>query len=374
MAVLSTALVPGVAQPAAALPPERVHGTDAGDRSAGAVSPDVVISQVYGGGGNTGATFTNDFIELFNRSAAPVSLNGWSVQYSGPLSAFNVVTPLSGTIAPGGYYLIQEAQGAGGTTPLPTPDTIGTISMGALAGKVALVPSTTPLGCGSDAVPCSGSQLASMRDLVGYGSSNLYEGAGPAPGLSNTTAALRNGGGAVDTDSNNLDFIADAPNPRNSGAPPNQAPDCTNVSASPNRIWPPRRDQFRLITLSGATDTDGDTLSYHIDAVSQDEPVSGAGVGDDTFPDAQFTGAGADSNQVLVRSERNPWGNGRVYRIAYTVSDGQGGTCSRTAGVGGDTNAKTGVPRFFRGQPAVDDGDTNSWNSFTGAPLTGTLP
>ena len=42
--------------------------------SAAAGSPDLVISQVYGGGGNSGATFKNDFIELFNRGDATVSL------------------------------------------------------------------------------------------------------------------------------------------------------------------------------------------------------------------------------------------------------------------------------------------------------------
>ena len=47
-----------------------------------AVSPDVVISQVYGGGGNSGATITNDFIELYNRGTEPVPLDGWSVQYA----------------------------------------------------------------------------------------------------------------------------------------------------------------------------------------------------------------------------------------------------------------------------------------------------
>ena len=36
-------------------------------QQARAISPDIVISQVYGGGGNSGATLTNDFIELFNR-------------------------------------------------------------------------------------------------------------------------------------------------------------------------------------------------------------------------------------------------------------------------------------------------------------------
>jgi hypothetical protein len=45
-----------------------------------APSPGVVISQVYGGG-NSGATYTHDFIELFNRGTVPISLAGWSVQY-----------------------------------------------------------------------------------------------------------------------------------------------------------------------------------------------------------------------------------------------------------------------------------------------------
>jgi hypothetical protein len=74
-----------------------------------------------------------------------------------------------------------------------------------------------------------------------------------------------------------------------------------------------------------------------------------------------------------TQAERNPTLNGRVYRIAYTVSDGHGGTCSGTAGMGGDTNAKVSVPRK-NGAPAVDNGDTNSWNSFTGQQVSGTLP
>ncbi|HWB95260.1 MAG TPA: lamin tail domain-containing protein, partial [Bryobacteraceae bacterium] len=72
----------------------------------------VVISQVYGGGGNSGATLRNDFIELFNSGDTAVSLSGWSVQYqSAAGSGTWQVTPLSGSIAPGRYYLVQEAQG-----------------------------------------------------------------------------------------------------------------------------------------------------------------------------------------------------------------------------------------------------------------------
>ncbi|HSB07899.1 MAG TPA: lamin tail domain-containing protein, partial [Blastocatellia bacterium] len=108
------------------------------------VPADLVISQVYGGGGNTGATLTNDFVELFNQGSTTVNLTGWSVQYLGSTGTGTwSVTPLSGSIAPGGYYLVQEAAGAGGTTPLPTPDAIGTIAMAAGAGKVALSSTTT---------------------------------------------------------------------------------------------------------------------------------------------------------------------------------------------------------------------------------------
>src|SRR5689334_15020643 len=45
--------------------------------AAAAPSATVVVSQVYGGGGNMGATYTNDFVELFNRGSSDVSLNGW---------------------------------------------------------------------------------------------------------------------------------------------------------------------------------------------------------------------------------------------------------------------------------------------------------
>jgi len=105
----------------------------------------VVISQVYGGGGNAGSTFKNDFIELFNSSGATVTVDGWSVQYASAAGTTWQVTNLSGSIAPGQYYLVQESQGAGGTTALPTPNATGTIAMSATVGKVALLSSTTAL-------------------------------------------------------------------------------------------------------------------------------------------------------------------------------------------------------------------------------------
>jgi hypothetical protein len=97
--------------------------------------------------------------------------------------------------------------------------------------------------------------------------------------------------------------------------------------------------------------------------VTQDEPVTG--VGDDTFPDAVPAPAGSASNQVLVRAEADPPFNGRVYRIPYTVSDGNGAGCAGSAGADGTTTATVSVPRKKR-LPAIDDGDATSRDSFTG--------
>jgi hypothetical protein len=195
-----------------------------------AVSPDVVISQVYGGGGNSGATYTHDFIELFNRGTDPVSLDGWSVQYASATGTGNFggtstqITELPAiTIDPGHYVLIQEGQGSGGTDPLPTPDVTDAspIAMAATSGKVALANTNTTLGCNGGSTPCSPEQLALIVDLIGYGGANFFEGSGPAPGLSNTTSASRVDGGCQDTDDNASDFTAGAPTPRNSTSPLN---------------------------------------------------------------------------------------------------------------------------------------------------------
>ena len=171
----------------------------------------MVISQVYGGGGNSGATFRNDFIELFNRGNTTIDLNGWSVQYAGATGTSWQVTALSGSLAPGQFYLIEEAAGTGGTTSLPTPDATGSIAMAATAGKVALVNSTTAL---SGACPSG----AALVDFVGYGSANCAEGA-TAPAPSNTTAVLRKMDGCVDSGDNSADFSTGPPAPRNRNSP-----------------------------------------------------------------------------------------------------------------------------------------------------------
>jgi len=201
----------------------------------------IVISQVYGGGGNSGSVFKNDFIELFNSGGSSVSVTGWSVQYASAAGTTWQVTNLSGSIAPGQYYLVQEALGAGGTTNLPAPDATGTIAMAATAGKVALVSTTVAL---SGACPSAG-----ILDLVGFGSTaTCFEGAGPTPAPSNTNAVFRAAAGCTDTNNNNSDFSAAAAAPRNGATPANI---CGAPVNAPPSITPPG-DPITTVTQDAA--------------------------------------------------------------------------------------------------------------------------
>ncbi len=205
---------------------------------ASALSQGVVISQVYGGGGNSGAVYTHDFIELFNRGTTPVSLAGWSLQYASATgtglfgSSTTSRTELPAVILqPGQYFLVQEAKGSGGTTPLPSPDLVdlSPITMSATDAKVALVNTTDPLGCNGGSTPCTTEQLANIIDLVGYGTANFSE-TSPAPAPSNTTAILRNNGGCMETDNNLADFSVAAPTPRNTASPTNNCQVVTDLA------------------------------------------------------------------------------------------------------------------------------------------------
>ncbi|MEO7765991.1 MAG: choice-of-anchor J domain-containing protein, partial [Ferruginibacter sp.] len=196
--------------------------------------PAIVINEVYGGGGNSGADYKNDFIELYNPTGTAVSLNGWSVQYGSATGAsWSGKSNLTGSIPAHGYFLVQESAGTGGTLDLPVPDATGTISLSGTAGKVALVASTTAL---SGACPAS----SSFIDLVGFGlTANCFEGAAPAVAPSNTTSVQRSPKG-FDSNNNNTDFIVAAPTPRNSvvdSLPPvitslSPADDATGVATS----------------------------------------------------------------------------------------------------------------------------------------------
>ncbi len=190
--------------------------------SAQAVSPDVVISEVYGAGGNSGATLKQDFIELYNRGATEVSVEGWSVQYASSTGVSWQVTALDGVIPPGRSYLVGEAFGSGGTVDLPTPDATGTIAMSGTSGKVALVTNSTPLTCGATLGSCSA--VTAVRDLVGYGAATSDSETTPTGMALTTSQSVARDATGTDTDNNANDFTEiNPPTPTNCGedcAPP----------------------------------------------------------------------------------------------------------------------------------------------------------
>jgi hypothetical protein len=188
-----------------------------GSAAAQGASSDILISQLYASGGNAGATYANDYVELLNRGSSSVDVSGWTVQYATATGTSWQATALTGSIQPGRYYLVQLASAAAVGASLPTPDATGTTNLAASGGKVAVVRDTSPLACGAAAGSCSASPL--VADLVGYGSATDFEGAGPAPALAATTAALRAGAGCADTDSNANDFASGPPAPRDGASP-----------------------------------------------------------------------------------------------------------------------------------------------------------
>jgi MYXO-CTERM domain-containing protein len=185
----------------------------------------LVISQVFGGGGNSGATYNRDFVELFNRTTAPLSLQGLSLQYASKAGIFgslpadggpssNIFALPNATVAPGAYFLVGLDSNSTTGASLPAVDGDGALKLSGTDGKVALAVDTASLGCGT--TRCDSTRII---DMVGYGAATDFEGSGPVAVLSSTHAALRKGDGCVDTRDNTADFDVATPAPRNSATP-----------------------------------------------------------------------------------------------------------------------------------------------------------
>jgi hypothetical protein len=226
----------------------------------------------------------------------------------------------------------------------PTGTTLASESVAASSVTTNAVPAWLSVPLSPPAASTAGVQYAIVLSTVGD-SSNHYEWAHVSGNsyVGGTGLSSSNSGTSWTAFNPEFDFAF-----KTYVIPTNTQPDCSGVVASPGTLQPATRDQFKLITLSGASDPDADPTTLTITGVTQDEPLTGRG--DSTSPDAQ---AATNSHEVFVRAERNPQIDGRVYRIAYTVSDGQGGACSGSVTVQ--------VPRK-KGETAVDSG--GSFNSF----------
>ncbi len=310
----------------------------------------IVISQVYGGGGNAGATFRNDFIELFNASDSVVSLAGWSVQYASSAGTTWQVTPLTGAISPGSFYLVRQAAGTGGTVDLPTPDAVGNIAMSGTSGKVALVNATAGLN------PSTGCpRPVGVQDFVGFGTAANCSETAPTPTLSNTTAAIRKGAGTVDTDNNSADFVTGAPTPRNaslaapsvaSTVPGNAATGVTpagNLSVTFNRAVTAAPDWLAVsCTVSGAHPVaiSGGPITFVVD------PTTDFSAGEDCTATVQAASIVALSDAALRMAADYTW------RFTIAASD----PCSTTTFTPAFAVQGTGASTPIAGQSVTTRG------------------
>ncbi len=236
-----------------------------------------VISQIYGGGGNSNAVFQNDYLELYNPGTTPFDITGWSIQYASVTGTFSPsnVQPLAGVIAPGEYYLIALASGGAVGDELPVlPNVSGSINMSATTGKVALVSNGDALVGGAEG-SCP-SVDPDLIDFVGYGGANCREGTANAPAPSNTTALLRKNGGATDTDSNSADFLAGTPNPRRTSPIAEVGPRVQSTDPAVNGSNAPR-DASITVTFSEDVSVDDGWFDIACASTGVHDDVTGAG-------------------------------------------------------------------------------------------------
>jgi MYXO-CTERM domain-containing protein len=231
--------------------------------SAQALSPTgLVISQVYGGGGNSNAAFKNDYVELFNSGSASVSTLDLSIQYAPATNpTWQVFALPDAVIDPGHYFLVQLAADTATAPPIPTADAVSTINIGNKSGNIALVQGTARIVCADGGVTrCAPFAI----DFVGYGSTSEREGTASAPMPGNDKSIFRNGGGCIDTDENRADFTVATPAPRNALSAPVS---CAASDAGTDAAAPPADANVTLdAEIDASVTIDASDASVTVDA------------------------------------------------------------------------------------------------------------
>lgn len=239
---LSAALI---AAPLAAVPAFAVEASPA----ASGTSP-VIINEAYLSGGSAGAAFQNKFVELYNTSDAPVSLDGWSLQYR-PAAGTNPpggVSALSGSIPAKGYYLVKGgSNGAAGGELTGADVTAAGFNPGGTAGTIVLAKQATAV---SDLPVGSVIEPANVADLLGYGSSNTFETQAAKAPTGNADVKSFNRSNGADTNNNFADFSLNATiTPK---APNGVASGPVDPPVDPGPVTPPAAKTIAEIQGNGA--------------------------------------------------------------------------------------------------------------------------
>ena len=285
-----------------------------------AAPADVVISQYYGGAGSGGALWNKDFVELFNRSSAPVNLSGWSVQYqSAAGTSWAVIAATNTVLQPGQYYLVTAQTAATGSDVGPG-DASGGLALSATTGKVALA---------SVARAMSTPEGEAVIDMVGFGTANRFEGSSVAPAPSTVNSIQRGELGCLDTDNNGNDFsAAQVTGPRRASSPLNA---CNSgpvvyqiVTSCPAGV----QAEFGSGAIAALSASDRDSIVNS--AVIASGAVPGISIG-------SFTAAGAvggTANATLNIAPSLAAGNYPL-TITFANNDGQDASCNVAVSVAG---------------------------------------
>ncbi len=206
-------------------------------------STTVVISQLYSAQA-AAPHLKNDFVELFNLGTTTVDLSGWSVQTAAQGNSEWSGIALSGSIAPGQYYLVSGSIGLSGgdQIALPKADVSGTLALDAGSGKVALVNSTEPL-----TFECPKFDQT-VVDLASWG--NATSCVSPAIAFDGLSGLVRKRGGCIDTDSSNADFTVASPLPRTIVTPRS---DCNTADTAAQSTLTVPSNGGTLKTTTGAS-------------------------------------------------------------------------------------------------------------------------
>lgn len=320
----------------------------------------VVINEAYLSGGSAGSAFKNKFVELYNPTSSPITLDGMSLQYRSATGtgAFGGVVPLTGTIPAGGYFLVQGGTNNAGSSAaaLPTPDATGSINPSGTTGTIALVNGTSAVTLGTGSVVGQ----ENVVDLLGYGGSNTFETALATAPSGNTDVKSLNRAEGADTDDNKADFSLSAEiTPTNSGddgggTDPGTDPTTATIAEIQGTTGTsPLAGQ--VVTTQGVITADHRTGGY-AGVVIQ---TQGSGGDTDATPGA------SDGLFVYLNGKTAPGEIGDVVSVTGTVSEYFGQTQLTPAAAGDVTvvTADAGVPAPAPLASTVVGGDREAFES-----------
>jgi hypothetical protein len=199
---------------------------------------EVQIDSTSGSGGTN-----DDWVELYNPTSQDVALDGWSIQKTTATGGSLVKQALSGTIPANGFFLIVRNNAS--TTPAlkNQADMLASDSFSLADNNVIyLVNVDNKITTSTD---------PSIVDFVGFGNTNIHEGAAAAPAIPGGKSIGRVPDGE-DTDQNSVDFILqDTPTPQNSGKT-NGSGDNSGVNGTVALTITPDQNPAQNIGVNGA--------------------------------------------------------------------------------------------------------------------------